>query len=287
MPKFFVDGIWPRRRVNLIAGASGAGKTRFMAPQLFALLDGKPILGRSVEKLDRISYVACDRTSEDACDTMSDMGYDPKRLHIYSFMDNEVEWQLNKVVEAVPFHTQLIYIEAIGALVPHGKINDYHEVLRFGRSVNKVIRQTGSEVLGSTHVPKLKKDEGFKHERENIFGAASWAGIAGTIVVVEEQDDERRDIHILTRDGRKEKFTFEFNEQGHLVESSQVLGTYLLDRWLTTIPMGTDLTTAFIQEQGQKYRLGRATVTRWIAGTAENGLLLAVSRGLYTKRSVS
>lgn len=284
MPKYYVEGIWPRRRVNLIAGASGAGKTRFSIPILFALLDGKPILGRRCDPMPGIAYIACDRTSEDAADTMSDMGYDPRRLFLFSFMDNELEWRLSKVVEVIPPGTNLTFIEAIGALVEHGKINDYHEVLRFGRQVNRAIRQSGSEIIGTTHVPKLKQDENFKHTRENIFGAASWAGFAGTIIVIDELPTSQRSVNVLTRDFPAERFTYEFNDNGHLVESSQVVGRTLMDRWLEKLPLGSQIETASIQEAGEHFKLSRATVTRWISDTCEQGMLITVSRGTYQKR---
>lgn len=282
--EYLVDGIWPRRRPNLIAGASGAGKTRFIVPWLFAWLEGKPILGRPTRKLNKIAYICCDRTSEDAMDTMDSMGYDPSRLFIYSFMDNEVEWSLGKVIDVIPPHTEFTFIEAIGALVQHAKINDYHEVLRFGRQLNRAMRTTGSDFSGSTHVPKLRQDENFKHSRENLFGAASWAGFAGTIIVIDEQPTGQRAIDILTRDGASERMICEFSDTGHLVESSQIVGRTLMDRWLAKIEADTDLSTAFIVEAGEKFRLSRATVMRWVKECTDDGRLAQIDRGLYRKR---
>lgn len=282
--EYLIDTLWPRKRCNIVAGASGAGKTRLITSWLFHLLDGQPIFGYPTMKLDRIAYICCDRTSEDAMDTMDAMGYDPSRLFIYSFMDNEVEWGLGKVIDVIPPGTQFTFIEAIGALVQHAKINDYHEVLRFGRAVNRAMRTTGSDISGSTHVPKLRQDESFKHTRENIFGAASWAGFAGTIVVIDEQSTGQRQIDILTRDGASERLICEFNDIGRLVESSQVVGRALLDRWLDKIDPGTDFPTSLIQEVGEKFHLGRATITRWIKDCLEDGKLMQLDRGMYRKR---
>lgn len=249
------------------------------------MLDGRPVLNRPTTKLDRIAYICCDRTSEDASDTMSDLNQDPSRLFIYSFMDNEVEWNLNRVIEAIPPGTQFTFIEAIGALVQHAKINDYHEVLRFGRACNRAMRTSGSDISGSTHVPKMRTDENFKHSRENIFGAASWAGFCGTIVVIDEMPTAQRQVDILTRDGASERYTFEFNDTGHLVESSQVVGKTLMDRWFDKLIPDSELTTAMIQSTGEKHRLSRATITRWISECCEDGKLLLISRGLYHKRN--
>lgn len=281
--KHHAENLWPRRRLNLIAGASGAGKTRWITPQLFALIDGKPILGRLTVPT-KIAYVACDRTSEDARDTMAALGYDPNKLFIYSFMDNEVEWTFSKVIEVLPEGTQLTFIEAIGALVRGGKINDYHEVLRFGRAVHRARRASGSDFWGSTHVPKLKKDEDFKHTRENILGSAAWAGISGTIVLVDELPTSQRAIHILTRDMAAEKLICEFSPEGHLVESCQAVGRVLMDRWLTGISSETVITFELMQEVGDRYKMSRATVTRWIKEAVSDGRLEHVDRSVYRKR---
>lgn len=233
----------------------------------------------------KIAYIACDRTSEDAKDTMSDMGLDPSKLFIFSFMDNEIEWSFTKVVEVIPPHTQLTFIEAIGALVSHGKINDYHEVLRFGRAVHRASRISGSDFMGSTHTPKLKRDEDFKHTRENIFGSAAWAGITATIVLMDELENGQRAVHILPRDAPPQKLFYEFTEAGLLVECEQMVGKALMDRWLARIETGTELLTSFMHDVGDRFKLSRATVTRWIGESVEEGRLELLNRGLYKKRA--
>jgi hypothetical protein len=282
LSKSHAENLWPKRRLNLVVGASGAGKSRFILPQLFALQEGKPIMGRATEPT-RIAYVACDRTAEDASDTMADLGLDPSKMPIYSFMDDEIEWSFTNVLKFIPEGTQLTFIEAIGALVAHGKINDYHEVLRFGRAVHRARRLSGSDFWGSTHVPKLKKDEDFKHTRENVLGSAAWAGISGTIVLIDELPTEQRAVHIMTRDLAPEKLICEFQD-GHLVESSQLVGRSLMDRWLNGIAAEMVVTFELMQAIGERYKLSRATVTRWIKEAESDGRLVRVDRGTYRKR---
>jgi len=280
LAKHHVEGLWPKRRLNLIAGASGAGKTRWTIPQLFALQAGQSVMGKPTVPT-RIAYVACDRTSEDAKDTMSDLGHDASKMFVFSFMDNEMEWSLQKVVEVLPLGTQLTFVEAIGALVREGRINEYHEVLRFGRNVNKSMRQSGSDFMGSTHTPKLKRDEEFKHTRENVLGSAAWAGIAATIILLDEMSTGQRAVTILPRDAEPQKLIYEFDQTGHLVECCQSVGRFLMDRWLSKIDPGTDLLTTFIMDAGERFKLSRSTTYRWIAEKEEEGRLIKVSHGLY------
>lgn len=282
--EYFVNGLWPKRRLNLISGASGAGKTRWIVPQLFALLEGRPIMGEPT-KPTKVAYVACDRTSEDARDTMSDLGHDPSKMPIFSFMDNELEWTFANVVTFVPPGTELVFIEAIAALVPGGSIIDYHSILKLGRFAHKTTRTTGFNFWGSTHTPKMKKGEDFKHTRDNVIGSSAWPGISGTIVHIVENDQGQREIHILPRDFEPRIITCEFDASGHLVECSKIIGTVIMDMWLNKLEPETLLTTDQIMEQGTRAKVSRRTVFRWIDDKVNEGRLLKVGQGTYQTRA--
>jgi AAA domain len=280
----YVPGLWPKHRFNLVSGASGAGKSRWIIPQLFALREGKPIMGEQTKPI-KIAYVCCDRTSEDAKDTMSDLGHDASLIPVFSFMDNDLDWSFSNVVNFVPAGTNLVFIEAVGALVPGGNMIDYHSVLRLGRLVNKTRRSTGFDFWGSTHTPKLKKGEDFKHTRDNVIGSSAWPGIAGTIVHIHENDQGQREIHILTRDDAARTLYYEFDLTGHLVECHLIIGTVILDSWLKQFTAGTILTVDQIMEQAAKAKVSRRTVFRWIDDKVNEGLLLRLGKGMYEVRN--
>lgn len=280
----FVPNLWPRHRLNILSGASGAGKSRWIIPQLFALMDGIPVMGEPT-KPTKVAYVCCDRTTEDAQDTMADLGHDASRMPVFSFMDNDLEWTFSNVVNFVPAGTELVFIEAIGALVPGGNMIDYHSILRLGRLVNKTRRSTGFDFWGSTHTPKLKKGEDFKHTRDNVIGSSAWPGIAGTIVHIHENEQGQREIHILTRDDAPRTIYCEFDVTGHLVECNLIVGTVILDSWLRQLSAGTVITTEMIMEQAVKARISRATVFRWVNERVNDGILLRLGKGLYEVRN--
>lgn len=281
---YHVPNLWPKRRFNIVSGASGAGKSRWVIPQLFALLDGHPVMGEPT-KPTRVAYVCCDRTSEDARDTMSDLGHDASRIPVFSFMDNDLDWSFTNVVNFVPSGTQLVFIEAVGALVPGGNMIDYHSVLRLGRLINKTMRSTGFDFWGSTHTPKLKKGEDFKHTRDNVIGSSAWPGIAGTIVHIHENDQGQREINILTRDDAARTIHCEFDTTGKLVECNLIVGTVILDSWIRQLSPGTVITTEQIFEQASKTKVSRATVYRWVDEKVDGGQLLRLSKGVYEVRN--
>ena len=232
----------------------------------------------------KVAYVCCDRTSEDAQDTMADLGYDASKIPVFSFMDNDLDWSFTNVVNFVPPGTNLVFIEAVGALVPGGNMIDYHSVLKLGRLVNKTRRSTGFDFWGSTHTPKLKKGEDFKHTRDNVIGSSAWPGIAGTIVHIHENDQGQREIHILTRDDAAQVLYCEFDTTGKLVECSQIIGTVILDSWLRQLKAGTAITTEQVMEQAVRAKVSRRTVFRWIDDKVNEGLLLKLGKGLYEVR---
>ncbi len=281
---YFVNGLWPKRRLNLISGASGAGKTRWIVPQLFALLEGKPVLGEPTVPT-RVAYVCCDRTAEDARDTMSDLGHDPSKMPIFSFMDNELEWTFTNVVNFVPAGTELVFIEAIAALVPGGSLIDYHSILKLGRHAHRTTRSTGFNFWGSTHTPKLKKGEDFKHTRDNVIGSSAWPGISGTIVHIHENEQGQREVHILPRDSEPRIIVCEFDTSGHLVECNKIIGTVILDLWLSKLEPETVITVEMIMEQAVRTKVSRRTVFRWIDDKVNEGRLLRLTKGTYQVRA--
>lgn len=280
----FYTPIWPKRRLNMICGSSGAGKTRYILPQLHALHLGQPINGEPTVPTP-VAYICCDRTVDDAKGTMKALDLDPDLLPCFSFMDNDLEWDFKHIVDWLPIGTKLTFIEAIGALVPNGDLINYHNVLKLGRLIHKTRRTTGSDFMGSTHTPKTKKGEDYKHTRDSVLGSSAWPGIAGTIVVIEEteQDSSEREIHILTRDDSAVTLHYEFNQNGHLVERSSA-GVCILDLWLKQIAPGTTIYTAMILDKAKLANIPQRTAYRWVDQKVTDGELLKIAKGQYEVR---
>jgi len=290
MTDYFAKPRWPKRRFNVISGASGAGKTTWIVPQLFALQAGTPIDDMPTRPT-KVAYFCCDRTVEDASDTISRLGLDPSRLPIFSYMDMDLSlgWSVQTIVQRIPRDTELVLIEAVAALVPGGDISDYHSVLMLGRQLgaaSQIARRAGRDLSfwGTTHSPKLKGGESFIHTRDNIIGSAAWGAIAGTIVHINEQPNGQRKIEILLRDGPAESMDVEFTSQGHLVPADIADSKVVLGGWLKQFPPGADLRSEQILERAAKSDFSRATAYRWLKEQVETGRLLESKPGLYKVR---
>lgn len=286
MTEYFLEPIWPKRRLNIITGASGAGKSRWILPQLFALIEGKPIQDKPTQTT-KVAYVCCDRTVEDAQATITDLGFDPKLLPTTSFMDNTLEWSMTNVSSMLFAGTELCFIEAIAALVPGGDLTNYHSVLKLGRQINAVTKARNISFWGSTHTPKLKKGESYRHTRDNVIGSSAWPGIAGTIIHINEEEDGSRKVDIMLRDGPNDVQHLEFSPAGQLVPFEISFGRVVMDGWLKGLAPGTNLSTAQIEERGEKAKLSRSTIYRWIKEKVQDGWLLDLKHGWYKVRPVS
>lgn len=286
--EYFSDPIWPKRRLNLIFGPSGAGKTYWLMPQLFALMDGRTLYGKPTRPT-KVAYACCDRSVEDASETIVNLGYDPDRLPMFSFMDNEEPLGIQSITKWLPHGTELLVVEAIAGLLPgnsQNKISDYHAVMNFGRAVNRMMRTMGVSFWGTTHSPKCKKDEQFLHNRDNALGSALWGGISGTMIEVQfDEKTQQRMIRFMLRHDEPWTEFYEFNSDHHLVPVSAGTARVILCRWLDKLKIGEELTTSQVIDKAAEVRLSEPTAKRWISEMEDEGRLFRVERGTYLIRA--
>ena len=281
--KWFVEGIWPRYSLNLVVGSSGSGKSRWILPQLAALQKGEPVLGRPSCGPVKVAYVLCDRPSQEAFNTMEEIGVDPKVIPTFSFMDIELPWTLDNIIKNIPSDTELVYVEAIACVLQSDDLSGYHQALRLCRKFHLHTKKTGLSFWGSTHPPKMKKGEGFINDRNSGIGSVGVPGSAGTIAVFYEDSETEREIRIKPHSGPALSFKYYFNEHGVLVETSQDIGKAILDFWLKGLPAGKHFTTAEAQDQAERCKLGRASGTRWLTESVNDGRIIKLARGVYQK----
>lgn len=259
---------FPKGRFNLICGSSGAGKTRWILPRLIELQ-------RSGVK---VLYTCCDRTIEDAQDTMSEMGLDPTELHTVSFMDaGDSEWSpdgLYALTEGIEH--ELLFIETVGALA--NDINKMTDVLKFGRRINRYMRLTGASVWGSSWCPKTREGERFIRTRDNVMGSAAWPGICGTILHIEsvEAGSPERVMTIMPRSGPERVEHAKFNDKGWLE-------AYVPPSFETLLLGGGSIYRTDVIETAREigHKDAEKAANRWIASKIDRGVLKRIKSGEY------
>jgi len=269
MSEYFVPGLWPKRRLNLICGASGAGKTRWILPQLIALHRA----GASV------LYTTCDRTIEDAQETLEEMGYPGDALPMVSFMNSgdDIQFSVDGLYTLTEGHNcQILFVETIAALV--ADMNKVKDVLEFSRRINRYMRLTSVSVWGTSWIPKTREGDSFTRTRDNVMGSAAWPGICGTIVYIESPNGEEqpeRDVNILLRNAPSRVQHHRFNDKGIL----EVYEKPTLDSLLAT--SSGKLTWDDLKGWGEQCGSSGAALKRWKNDQINLGKLRFLAKGEY------
>ena len=285
---YLVDTLLPARRIHLIVGPAGCGKTRFLIPMIDEWRNNKEVLGFASHPLP-FGYLACDRSAESSRETISQMGYDPKSFNIRSMMDNDEALEPLAIERLFPSDLKVIFVEAFAALVMDGKLNDYHSILKFYRQCYKVIRRRNLTIIGSIHTPKAWEGEELIHAREKALGSVAWAACADTIIVVQPAEPKshtctRRILTIMPRNAPSFDLHMDFDDKGRLcVPQEDLAAEFLLEMELAKLPIGEAIETTRFLEIGRKHNIPVRTVERWLSKSVDTGKLERVRKGVYRR----
>ena len=163
--------ILPRHRVSLLAGVRDSGKTRFILP---AMADWYANGGPSW------AYVAGDRSSLDAADTIREMNFQPGAIPlIAAFGDSRLTcW--GQVVQVLMHRDpipEIVVVEAFQDLAD--SINKRDVVHNFMNMVDADLKPgarfvKGLTVIGITGAPKQTKNNRYPDPSQRIPGTAIW-----------------------------------------------------------------------------------------------------------------
>lgn len=237
MREYLIEKVLPARSLHMLAGPSGAGKTRLLFQWLRDWQTGKPFLfdPKTNEPLKakpdlNFAYVAYDRSEESIAETMESIGDIPRLkwksalTHVYTLI------QLKDLFPDV----NLIVIDALGFAVPSGRTNDYVPVASFCRGIVAFCVQQNVTVLGIHHTAKTKENERYLNPRQRLHGSNSWAAFSETVFALEptKPDDpnvQTRELAVLPRNSREFQLTYEFRD-GLLVPISKPTFIFDTDR---------------------------------------------------------
>lgn len=180
-PSYLVERIFPSREIHLIAGPSGAGKTKWLLETLIGWHAGLPVLGYRSHPVPWI-YASADRSIEGVRRNVDDMGIDPRKLPFIPAWDHQLS--INAIFEEAKHNgAQLVVIEAFGSFVDPPSRNN--QVKAFLSSVSRILRAEDMTVIGVMESPKMKPRERYENPRQRISGVAAWGHFSETIVLIE------------------------------------------------------------------------------------------------------
>jgi hypothetical protein len=215
------DGWFPLGDISLIGGASGTGKTSWVFDLLHKQKQGWPVHEHRTH--GRLFHVlAYDRRKNSFTRTMrrlkllpSDIPTTPLPL---AFGREAVQSIINEIEKLNPTPS-IVLLEGLDMLIDDA--NKKSTVSPFMRQLQEVAAHFHIALIGSVGAPKTKRGEGYAAKRDKLSGSEAWGRNCETVVVIEfsEDDDgtdDRRELTILPRNAKAEKFSLEF-QNGRLV----------------------------------------------------------------------
>lgn len=285
--EYIIDRLFPAREVSVIAGPSGAGKTRLMLQMIWDWSQGKPVFGRPSHPTPWV-YVSCDRSRAGVLRVLDDLALPFPESNMIFALDRGIENIDQLMLEAKKLLPDggTLWVEALQWLAPEARGSN--KIV--GRFMNELVRhcQGNNFTLPmSAHTPKAKRNEEYAEPRQRVSGPMAWAGAAETIILVERMEpedasDTRRRVFILPRNGPEESLTYEMDSKGHMIPFIGKQGedsVSVLDVFLASLRLGEPFCTGDLKKKGKS----DGAVSRWLKRMIHCGLVRQVGYGQFER----
>ncbi len=201
-PPFLVDEILPSREVHLVAGPTGAGKTRWLLESLLEWSAGRSFLRFPSHPVPWL-YVSSDRTLESFHRTLDSLGITysrvptlaawDMRLSLMEILDASqgrplVRHPEFKLPKAASPRAELVVIEMFGSYAD-GEAISSRQIAAFLRAMSHITQRDDLTIIGIMEEPKMKPHERYRNPRQRISGPAAWGHHSETIFLVEYAND--------------------------------------------------------------------------------------------------
>lgn len=201
MSDFLVDPILPKHEIHLLAGPTGAGKTRWMFQWLLEWQEGQTIFGYRSHPVKWV-YASADRTAVSARRTLESMGIPVNAVDLIPAWDRGMT--ISQIVDEARLRkAEFLIVESFGSFVQHPATSNI--VKGFLQAISSTLRTAQMTMLGVMESPKMKPHERYSNPRQRISGVASWGHFAETIMLVEpipgKEASPERTITVCPRNG--------------------------------------------------------------------------------------
>jgi hypothetical protein len=294
MREYLIDTIFPKREVHLLAGSSGAGKTRLLFQWLEEWTLSRPILGYESVPTAWL-YVSADRSIAGTHDTLdsikSPLSKDHSKFHSLVTGDQTKYPRTTSGLMALCkdklARGGVAFVDGFQSLCPGGKVNDYNVVAEWLAMMTRHCTAVDLTIIGLAHASKTKKNEEYSNPRQRIMGNNAWGAYSETVIVLDTPEPEKqpngRRLYVYPRQGAPIILPMEFNKEGRLEEGDAEIGAMAMDAWVHTQESGVEFTSKQAQDYGyNEMGIARATVFRWIGSACGRGLIRKVRHGVYS-----
>lgn len=295
-----IPGIITFGSLNLLAGASGVGKTCLLAWVLAQLRDGAPVFDHPVNTPTKLGYICADRGHATAYYWLDKIGYSD--IPFYSLADDEgfntsrlrSKVSLIKVLGecidklALP-PGGLVVVDPL-AIFMGGNLNDYLNCAVACLEMRRECKRRQITMIGTAHASKQKADKKQRYERlqDRILGSTAQLAYGDTqlYLAAPEETDERFYTFLWhSHTSPAETVSLGRNTQGMFVPWAQSVVAAEEGAVYKAIPEDHSpipLTTIL----GLCSDISRATVFRRLQELVDQGLIEREDKGQYKRRKV-
>ena len=293
-----VQGIINSGSFNILAGASGVGKTCLLSWFLAQLQTGQPVFGRPVQPPTALGYIAADRGMDGGAtywlekagaaglafySLADDLAFNLVRLHSKIQLIRVFGECLDKL--ELP-RGSLVVFDPLGLFLG-GKVNDYSSCAVACLQMRRECSSRGLTLIGTAHSAKQHADKKLRYLRlqDRILGSGALLGFSDTQLYLASPEETGERFYTLLCHPHKspvETFPLGRDKEGLFVpwaESVQAEQEGVIFAAVpedgSTIPLATIL--------GLCSEISPATVHRRLQQLLDEGLIERPVKGLYRR----
>lgn len=221
---YLVDDLLPEHVVHLLAGPSGAGKTRWLLTSLMEWRKGRPFLDKPSRPGEWL-YISADRGADEVERMLERMRVDRNQVPLVPAFGKDYK-NINEIMDLiVQRRPRLAVVEAFASFVDS---NHKTMVKNYLNRWKRFCDEASTTIIGIVESPKMTPQKFYDNPRQRVSGVADWGHFASTIIIAEFEDPRDpngpRRLWICPRDypSVQRRFTFDFHGRPMLQEVEDI-----------------------------------------------------------------
>lgn len=290
-----IPGIITHGSVNILAGASGVGKTCLLSTLLARLAVGKEIFGTPVTAPTAIGYICADRGGATAQYWLSKAGSPP--LTFYSLVEDpnfrtvslRNKFKLVDVLDHMIAGLQLppgalVVVDPITLFM--GNPNDYQGCAIACIEIRRACINRQLTLIGTAHASKQKSDAKSQYKRlqDRILGSAAQLGYGDTQMYLASPEETGEKFYtFLWHPHTAPAQVFPIGRDQHGMFVDWLEGTQAIQEGKILAAIGESEEGTSFAEILVASEVPKTTVFRYLQELVKEGRVLKVGHGRYRK----
>jgi len=294
-----IEHLMPHGSISTLSGASGVGKTAFLASMIASWQKGEQLFGFTTSIPPAIGVLAVDRPWRDHQAWFDRAGCAP--FPHYSPWDEDYQWEILRDHKALPKTFgglidslklplgAFLIVDPISIFIP-GRLFDYRDMAIGLGLLGQELKKRQLTTLGIFHIAKQKgnRNERYLRPQDRILGSAALLGYSETaFYLVSPEEAERRtyEFGIIPHQLKSTTLQYTRADNGLFVPAEFFDDVQEQEAALNILPPdGASLTTAqWVLQIQRLLRVSSASAERLIRDLKRAGRIVRVGRGQYRR----